>query len=72
MQLNSKSELTIQEQQMKYSAVCNMLAAVYAKQVTRQLGGSEALVCGGLDLVDFAPLSLVPVAMCQHGLHRHY
>ena len=40
---------------MKYSTVCNMLAAVYAKQVTRQLAGSEALVWGGLDLVDFAP-----------------
>ena len=55
VQLNSKSELTIQEQQMKYSTVCNMLAAVYAKQATRQLGGSEALVWGGLDLVDFVP-----------------
>ena len=54
VQLNSKSELTIQEQQMKYSAVCNMLAAVYAKQATRQLGGLEALVWVGLDLVDFA------------------
>ena len=32
-----------------------MLAAVYAKQVTRQLGGLEALVWAGLDLVDFAP-----------------
>ena len=32
-----------------------MLAAVYAKQVTRQLGGLEALVWGGLDVVDFAP-----------------
>ena len=40
---------------MKYSTVRNMLAAVYAKQVTRQLGGLEALVWAGLDLVDFAP-----------------